>query len=35
MLVFLKMLVIFLICGDEYVKVANFMSLLEGVVWGT
>jgi len=34
MLVCLKMLVIFLICGDEYVKVAHFMLLLEGVVVG-
>jgi len=31
MLVCLKMLVIFLICGDEYVKVAHFVPLLEGV----
>jgi len=25
------MLVIFLICGDEYVKVAHFVPLLDGV----
>ena len=31
MLVCLKMLVIFLICGDEYVKVAHLVPLLEGV----
>jgi len=31
MLVCLKMLVIFLICGDEYVKVVHFVPLLEGV----
>jgi len=31
MLVCLKMLVIFLICGDEYVKVADLVPLLEGV----
>jgi len=31
MLVCLKMLVIFLICGDEYVKVAHFVPLLKGV----
>ena len=31
MLVCLKMLVTFLICGDEYVKVAHFLPLLEGV----
>jgi len=31
MLVCLKMLVIFLICGDEYVKVAHFGPLMEGV----
>ena len=30
MLVCLKMLVIFLICGDEYVKVAHLVPLLEG-----
>jgi len=30
MLVCLKMLVIFLICGDEYVKVTHFVPLLEG-----
>jgi len=34
MLVCLKMLVIFLICGDEYVKVAHFVFLLEGVGLG-
>ena len=34
MLVCLKMLVIFLICGDEYVKVAHLVPLLEGVGWG-
>ena len=31
MLVCLKMLVIFLICGDEHVKVAHLVPLLEGV----
>jgi len=31
MLVCLKMLVIFLTCGDEYVKVAHFVPLLEVV----
>ena len=31
MLVCLKMLVICLICGDEYVKVAHLVPLLEGV----
>jgi len=30
----LKMLVIFLICGDEKVKVAHFMCLLRGVSMG-
>ena len=34
MLVCLKMLVIFLICGDEHVKVAHLVPLLEGVVVG-
>jgi len=34
MLVCLKMLVVFLICGDEYVKVDHFVPLLEGVGWG-
>jgi len=29
--VYLKMLVIFLICGDEKVKVAHFVCLLRGV----
>ena len=33
MLVCLKMLVIFLICGDEYVKVDHLVALLEGW-WG-
>jgi len=28
------MLVIFLICGDEYVKVSRFVPLLEGVGLG-
>jgi hypothetical protein len=31
MLVYLKMLVIFVTCGDEYVKVAHLVPLLEGV----
>ena len=31
MLVCLKMLVFFFICGDEYVKVAHFVPLLKGV----
>ena len=31
MCVCLKILIIFLICGDEYVKVAHLVPLLEGV----
>ena len=31
MLVCLKMLLIFVICGDEKVKVAHFVCLLRGV----
>jgi hypothetical protein len=30
MLVFLKILVIFLICGDQYVNAAHFVLLLKG-----
>ena len=34
MLVCLKVLVIFLICGDMYVKMAHFIFLLKGFGWG-